>query len=180
MKRCRACGIEKDISDFYKLPGTKDGHDSKCIDCVKLSMQQLYKINSQDPQWVEKERERGKEKYHRLGYLDSEWNRRKNDLFWITSEYKGLRRWVSKKIVITDTEEIHHWNYNYIKDFFVLDRRVHAKLHKLIIVDEQNGMFSTKDGGLLDTKDKHLALILNIIKDMGIKKANVGIYNFTK
>ena len=111
MKRCRACGIEKDIFDFYKLPGTKDGHDSKCIDCVKLSMQQLYKKNSQDPQWVEKERERGKEKYHRLGYLDSEWNRRKNDLFWITSEYKGLRRWVSKKIVITDTEEIHHWNY---------------------------------------------------------------------
>jgi hypothetical protein len=35
MKTCTKCRIEKEISFFYKISSSKDGHRSQCIDCVK-------------------------------------------------------------------------------------------------------------------------------------------------
>jgi len=35
MKVCKKCGLEKDLSDFYKKPNMADGHLNHCIACVK-------------------------------------------------------------------------------------------------------------------------------------------------
>jgi ribosomal protein S27AE len=35
MKVCRKCGLEKDLSEFYKKPNMADGHLNHCITCVK-------------------------------------------------------------------------------------------------------------------------------------------------
>lgn len=35
MKVCKKCGVEKDLSDFYKKPRMADGHLNHCIPCVK-------------------------------------------------------------------------------------------------------------------------------------------------
>ena len=35
MKVCRKCGLEKDLSEFYKKPNMADGHLNHCIACVK-------------------------------------------------------------------------------------------------------------------------------------------------
>lgn len=35
MKACKKCGLEKDLSEFYKKPNMADGHLNHCITCVK-------------------------------------------------------------------------------------------------------------------------------------------------
>lgn len=35
MKKCKKCGLEKDISEFYKNPKSKDGYQEKCKECAK-------------------------------------------------------------------------------------------------------------------------------------------------
>ena len=35
MKVCRKCGLEKDLTEFYKKPAMADGHLNHCISCVK-------------------------------------------------------------------------------------------------------------------------------------------------
>lgn len=35
MKVCKKCGLEKDLSEFYKKPRMADGHLNHCITCVK-------------------------------------------------------------------------------------------------------------------------------------------------
>lgn len=39
MKRCYACGLEKDESEFYKDKSRKDGLSSKCKSCTNLQYQ---------------------------------------------------------------------------------------------------------------------------------------------
>jgi hypothetical protein len=180
MKKCFKCGIEKELDEFYKHPKMADGHLNKCKDCNKKDVKDNYLIKATNDEWVAKERIRGREKYHRLNYVHSPWNERKKSLFWITSEYKGLRKWVSDRVNITDFDEIHHWNYHKIKDFFILNRKTHSQIHKLIKVDEVTGLCVTNDGRILDTKQKHLNFIYSIMIDKGYKEFNIGIYDFTK
>lgn len=40
MKKCRGCGEEKNLSDFYKHPATKDGFASKCKQCARAIVKQ--------------------------------------------------------------------------------------------------------------------------------------------
>ena len=35
MKSCTGCGLVKVLADYYKHPGTQDGHATKCKECAK-------------------------------------------------------------------------------------------------------------------------------------------------
>lgn len=39
MKTCKDCGITKDLGEFYKNPGSRDGHRSNCAACHSLKIQ---------------------------------------------------------------------------------------------------------------------------------------------
>ena len=68
MKICFKCGLSKSIGSFYENERMADGHVNKCIDCTKLDVKKRQDELRKNPDWVEKQRERGREKYHRLGY----------------------------------------------------------------------------------------------------------------
>lgn len=38
MKKCRVCGQNKSLDDYYKHPKAKDGRDSKCKECAKAAV----------------------------------------------------------------------------------------------------------------------------------------------
>ena len=55
------------------------GYANQCKVCVKERASLRYAIKKKDPSWVEQERLRGKEKYHRLQCWDKDKNRMKTD-----------------------------------------------------------------------------------------------------
>jgi hypothetical protein len=159
-KVCFKCGEMKSLSEYYKHSGTKDGLLGKCKTCTKADSKKQNDINTSNPEGLEKERERHRSKYHRLGYKESqkEWNK---DKPWKnTNTYKGLRNKYYKNL--PRNFELHHWNYNdeYLEDIFILDIRDHKNLHNYLSLDiEKRIFYITKSVKYLDTKKKHLEYI---------------------
>ena len=79
-KVCFKCEIEQPITEFYKHSQMEDGHINKCKTCTRKDTRERVEILRKNPEWVEKEKKRGREKYHRLysnnsdKNLDSEYN----------------------------------------------------------------------------------------------------------
>ena len=142
----------------------KDGHVNKCKECNKNDVKGNYKLKAENFNWIEKERERSKLKYHRLKYKDKqkEWNTSKP---WKNNPlYKGLRR---KFKSLPKSFELHHWNYNdeFLEDIIILEVFNHRRSHLLLDLDLDKKIFKSKDGTLLDTKEAHIEyLIKNGIK----------------
>lgn len=168
-KECIRCGEAKDLSHFYKHKGMADGHLNKCSSCCKKEAKEREEKQRQNPDWVEKERERGREKYRRLGYK----NKHKE-----TYEQKKLamKRYAEKypEKVNAKTKSqrlkpkikgnhLHHWSYNekHYKDVIELSVQDHYTIHRYIIYDQERMMYRVavelglwKVGTLLDTREK--------------------------
>jgi len=160
VKKCFKCGVEKSIDDFYKHKQMADGHLNKCIDCAKNDVKVNIEKLSKNPNWIEKERERGREKYKRLNYKDRQKEKDKNRHWKQSSKYKGL----SKKLKTPKGFELHHWNYNYdfLEDVIILKRSAHKKAHTSLIFNDELLIFKTNDGIDLDTKQKHIQYLLDL------------------
>jgi hypothetical protein len=159
-KKCFKCGEIKSLDNFYKHKKMPDGHLNKCKSCCKQYQKRRNAILSEDPEWMESERERQREKYQRLNYKGKqlEWNSKKP---WKkTSTYKNL----SRKFKTPKGIELHHWNYNdeFLEDVFFLSASEHKKVHTKIVLDFEMKMFRDMDGNLLDTKEKHKKIIESI------------------
>ena len=117
-----------------------------------------------NPEWVEKEKTRAREKYYRLGYKEKykpntdkkrEIIRRYNQKF----PEKALATKYTE-IYLTKLPEInlHHWSYNQEDwlDVIELSIKEHNFLHRYIIYDQERMMYRTINGILLDSKERHL------------------------
>ena len=164
-KICFKCGKELPITEFYKHSRMADGHLNKCKNCTKKDVHENYEKNSEDVDYVERERQRGRNKYRRL-YAD---------LHKKSSHPENKKTRIKAKRMGIDCEgkEIHHWNYNMKNDIFLLTPKQHKKVHSQILFDKESQKF-TYNGELLSTKEQHLQAIKAILGINEIESYNLS------
>lgn len=174
-KRCFKCGEVKPLSEFYKHPQMADGHLNKCKECTKKDVFENYAEKSKDDVWMEKERSRGREKYHRLGYYSKGMGGNMamlNKLEGTTSKRLRVRGYD------TNGKEAHHWNYNEPKSVLLLSRKAHRRIHRHITVNYKDKYCYTKDGERLDTIEKSLAYYREILSQYNDIDTEIKVINY--
>ena len=174
-KVCFKCGKEKPLSDFYKHPRMLDGHLNKCKECAKKDARKDYDRNAKDASWVEKERARGREKYHRLGYKDKDWNNKTRRDFKVSG---NIHRYLEKKGIDMEGKDAHHWNYNKPRSVILLSPLAHHRIHKFVRASREDKFLYTLNGDKLDTEEKTLAYYKEIFSQYDDLNENLEIINF--
>lgn len=157
MKKCFKCKKTKPLSEFYKHPRMSDGHLNKCKDCAKDDTKMDYRKKQADPLFMEKEKNRSKEKYYRLNYKERYSKKKKA---YHGGKYSNTRRDLKIPPELTG----HHWNYNFIDDVILLKRKFHRYLHRYIRIDQDTLCYRTINGTLLLTKKDHIEYAMMIRK----------------
>ena len=163
---CTKCFEKKDTTEFY-------GVQRDCKECTKKRVREREKKLRQNPEWVEKERKRSRDKYHRLEYKGKHKPTTKQKKA-VMKRYK--EKYPEKQLAKQSSgslkpeikgNHLHHWSYNkeHWKDVIEIGEKEHNIAHRHIIYDQERMMYRTRDGVLLDTKDSHIDYILKYINE---------------
>lgn len=155
-KICIKCNVKKPISEYYGVQGD-------CKSCVKERVKKRREELSKNPDWVEKEKRRHREKYHRLGYKEkhkpsSEKRRETMKKYRERYPEKYKAKNATQKLPRENNSELHHWSYNDEHHTCVIElsTRDHNIAHRFMIYDQERMMYRRCDNGeLLDTREKH-------------------------
>lgn len=164
MRECKKCYVVQPITDFYKHPRGFEGYDTKCKTCAKAAAKLREAELRKNPDWVKAEKDRAKEKYHRLGYREIHKptpDEKKDIMHRYKEKYpeKYAAKCLSGKIPVQPGFEKHHWSYSFqhAKDIIALCVADHAELHRYITYDQDYFMYRRSDTmELLETKEIHL------------------------
>jgi hypothetical protein len=167
IKTCKKCGEHKQLDCFYTHKAMKDGHLNFCIDCVRdriSKREQRLRLNTE---WYEKEKERHRDKYHRLEYKEKHKPTPQQKKITMESYFnrypEKAKAQIKSQHIKTNIKgnHKHHWSYNeeHYKDVIELTPKEHALLHRHIIYDQERMMYRNLKGVLLDTKESHLKLL---------------------
>ena len=170
-KKCFKCDNLLPITEFYTHKKMPDGHLNKCKECTKKDVKKREIELRNDVEWLERERERNREKYYRLNYNGK--NRpttEKKREFTKKYNQKFPEKYMASKyteIYLTKTPgfHLHHWSYNQEDwlDVIQLSIKEHGVVHRNLNYNQEYMMFFTKDGEILDTKEKHLEFIKKLL-----------------
>jgi len=135
-------------------------------------MKERWFDKKQDPSFVEKEKERGRDKYYRLykgQKADPDLKRKgtKNYRNKYPEKYKAIIS-AQRLPKINPNNHLHHWSYNeeHYVDVIEIEPELHYKLHRFMTYDKSKKMYKDDGGFLLDTKEKHM----NFIEEVKTRK----------
>jgi hypothetical protein len=124
---------------------------------------------------MEKERARGREKYHRLGYKDRDWaNKTRRDFCGIDNVSRSLK----VRGYDTSGKEAHHWNYNKPRSVILLSPLAHHRIHQYIKASRSDKYIYTLDGECLDTEEKTISYYKKVLSQYADLNENLEIINF--
>ena len=169
-KECFKCNETKELTEFYKHKQMGDGHLNKCKSCTKSDVKDYGELMSENPEWVLKERERTRLKYHRLGYVNNKPNKenKKRAMDSYIKKYpEKIKASASAQRIskLNPSNENHHWSYNkeHWKDVIELSIKDHNTIHRYMKYDQEFFMYRTVEGLLLDTKLQHQGFIDKVL-----------------
>lgn len=182
MKKCFKCNELKPLDGFYKHKKMSDGYLGKCKSCTKKDVKnRTNDLKQNDPEWIERERERGREKYYRLGYAFKKPSTDKKREIIRRYRQKYPEKYLASKYTEIYLEKekgynLHHWSYKQEDwlDVIKLNIKDHNYIHRHLVYNQDSMCFFDKvNGELLDTKEKHLNFIdyllegrVNVIKNI--------------
>ena len=168
-KKCFKCNIVKDLTEYYKHKKMGDGHLNKCKDCTKKDTKGRLAEKLKDPSFIESEKSRHRDKYHRLNYKDKHkptFEQKKKAIDKYKEKYpeKVKARNSSSHLKAKKLgNHLHHWSYNeeHFKDVIEITEKKHYLIHRFMVYEQDKKMYrATHDEKqLLDTKEKHIAYI---------------------
>ena len=176
-KACFKCGTVQPLSAYYKHKQMADGHLNKCKKCTKLDVRKREEDLKKDPEWVEKEKERARDKYYRLHYNEKSKIANKDKKAAVSGYFT---RYPEKKRAKNLSSNIrkkgyhkHHWSYaeGLEKDIIWLNIKEHNYLHRYLVYDQERQLYrctrktkSFSTGDLLDSKYRHIRYYLELKK----------------
>lgn len=166
MKECIICGTPQELSEFYVHTNMADGHLNKCKLCCRNQAKAREVILRESSSFVEAERERGREKYYRLGYK-GRYTPDPEDKHLSEKKYKGKypEKYFAKMAISNlpkrDGYHQHHWSYKdeHWRDVIELSRADHYLLHRNMIYDTTEKLYRDATGMLLSSKESHVKLL---------------------
>lgn len=172
-KKCIKCGKVLPFDDFYRHNAMADGHQNSCKSCVRIYSQKRLNEKLKDPLFVEKERDRHREKYYRLNYKEKHKPSvsKRDELILIYKERypeKVLAKQKSSHLSrIVKGNHLHHWSYleEFHKDVIELNPKDHYTIHRFISYDQERMMYRRIDTmELLDTRESSIEYYKMILK----------------